>query len=118
MATITATGHLAAPPELKFTHDGAPRATFRLAETSCGKNRQTQYWEDTGTIWLSCVVFVGRAEAFVETVGKGTLVTVSGRLSARDYTTDQGEMRTSWDVVCDVAGVVPKPTSRVESSPF
>ena len=113
-----AVGYLAGPPELKFTADGSPRATFRLAETSRGKNRQSGEWEDTGTIWLSCVVFGARAEAFMEAVGKGTLVTVSGRLSARDYTTDQGEMRTSWDVICDVAAIVPKPKARVESCPF
>ena len=45
---ITATGNLAADPELKFFNDGNSVANFRIGCGARKKNRETGQWEEIG----------------------------------------------------------------------
>ena len=68
---ITATGNLAADPELKFFNDGNSVANFRIGCGARKKNRETGQWEDAGTTWLTCVARDGLAENIVTKFAKG-----------------------------------------------
>src|SRR5699024_9451686 len=100
---ITATGNLAADPELKFFNDGNSVANFRIGCGARKKNRETGQWEDAGTTWLSCVARDGLAENIVTKFTKGHKIFVKGQLKQRDYE-KYGQNRPVFDVhVLEVA---------------
>ncbi|WP_275308532.1 single-stranded DNA-binding protein [Streptomyces yunnanensis] len=111
LPTITATGNLAADPELRCTPNGTPVATFTLA---CNDNRKNDRgeWEQVGTTWLRCTIWQQRAELTAEQLTKGDTVTITGRLKQDDYEKD-GVKRTGYQVdVIEVARPLRPGTSR------
>lgn len=98
---INATGNLVADPELKYTPSGTAVTNFRIACGSRRKNRDTGEWEDGDTTFLTVNAWKGLAENFANQAGKGTKVTVEGRLKQREYTTREGEKRVVFEVEAD-----------------
>src|SRR5699024_5885546 len=94
---ITATGNLAADPELKFFPDGNSVANFRIGCSSRKKNRETGQWEDAGTTWLTCVARDGLAENIVTKFSKGQMISVKGQLKQRENKKD-GQKLTVFEV--------------------
>ena len=94
---ITATGNLAADPELKFFNDGNSVANFRIGCGARRKNHETGQWEDAGTTWLTCVARDGLAENIVTKFAKGQKIFVKGQLKQREYEKD-GQKRTVFEV--------------------
>ena len=94
---ITATGNLAADPELKFFNDGNSVANFRIGCGARKKNRETGQLEDAGTTWLTCVARDGLAENIVTKFAKGQKIFVKGQLKQREYEKD-GQKRTVFEV--------------------
>ena len=101
---ITAVGNLVADPELRMSQAGRPWVTFRIASTPRVKDRQTDQWTDGEPLWLGCRAFGEHAENIANSLTKGTRVIVQGRLSARSYTDNQGQQRTSLDLDVDEIG--------------
>ncbi|ANZ17472.1 single-stranded DNA-binding protein [Streptomyces noursei] len=102
LPTITATGNLAADPELRSTANGTAVATFTVA---CNDNRKNDRgeWEQVGTTWLRCTAWQQRAELVAEQLTKGDTVTITGRLKQDDYEKD-GAKHTAYQVdVIEVA---------------
>lgn len=111
-AQLTVEGNLVADPELKFTQDGKAYARFRVADTARVKDRQSGEWSDGATLWVSVTLFGRAAESFAEHGRKGRRVVVSGRLTASEWTGDDGQTRHGLNLTADVAGIVPKPQPR------
>lgn len=98
---VTITGNVTRDPELKYVASGTALCTLGLA---CGHRymKDNEWVEDPGfydvTIWAEL------AENVAASVGKGARVTVTGRLSYRQWETEDGQRRSKVDIVAsDVA---------------
>ncbi len=107
-------GRLAKDPELRFTPDGTPVATLRLAVSRPPTKEGQQ-----GADFFNVVVWRRLAELCSEYLGKGRLIAVEGRLRRRDWKTSEGQPRSDVEVVASniqfldrkVEGVEPKEVS-------
>lgn len=95
---VTVIGNLTADPELRFTADGQPVASFRVASARRVQDRETGEWKDGETMFLTCTVWRQQAEHVAESFQRGSRVMVRGRLRQRTYETRQGETRTVIDI--------------------
>lgn len=96
-------GRMATDPELKFLPSGAAVASFRVAASQRKQNPQTGEWEDDKSCFLSVSAWREMAENVTETLHRGDAVTISGRLSQREYEQD-GQKRTAYQVDADSIG--------------
>jgi single-strand DNA-binding protein len=101
---ITVVGNLVADPELRFTPNGQPVATFRVASTPRFLDKTANEWKDGDSLFLSCNVWRQAAENVAESLQRGMRVIVSGRLRQRSYETKEGEKRTVYEVEVDDVG--------------
>ena len=81
-------GRLGQNSELRYTQDGTPLTSFRMA---CGERYRNPAgeWQER-TEWVPCVLFGKRAEGINKYLLKGTLVNVEGSLRTRKYTNQSG----------------------------
>lgn len=98
--SVTITGNAGREPELRFTPSGQPVANFGVAVSRRWQNRQTQEWEEA-TSWIDVTAWGQLAENVAETVGRGTRVTVTGRLDQRSWETPEGDKRSKVEIVAD-----------------
>lgn len=98
---ICAPGNLAADIELRFSPSGTAWASFSVAVTE----RQTVRGERKDvTTWLRCKLFGAAAEHAAESLTKGTRVIVMGKMRQEDWTTREGEKRSTMTVFVDDIG--------------
>ncbi len=98
--TVTITGNATREPELRFTPSGQAVCSFGLAVNRRWQNRQTQEWEES-TSFIDVTAWAQLAENAAESVGRGTRVTVTGRLDQRSWETQEGDKRSKVEVVAD-----------------
>jgi single-strand DNA-binding protein len=98
-------GNLTADPELRYTPNGVPVATFTVASTERAMNRESGKYEDAGTLFLRCNVWREQAENLVNSANKGNRVVVVGTLKQRPWETKEGEKRTSYEVQAEEVAV-------------
>jgi single-strand DNA-binding protein len=84
-------------PELRYTPNGVPVATFTLAVdrpfTSQSGQRETDF--------IDIVTWRKLAENCAQHLSKGRLVAIEGRLQVRSYQTQDGQKRRAAEVVAD-----------------
>ncbi len=97
---VTITGNATREPELRFTPSGQAVANFGVAVNRRWQNRQTQEWEEAVS-FFDITAWAQLAENVAETVGKGTRVTVTGRLDQRSWENQEGEKRSKVEIVAD-----------------
>ena len=95
---ITIMGRLTRDPELRYTQNQTPVASFTLAvdrdfSGRDGGERQTDF--------IDCVAWRQTAEFVNKYFTKGSMAVVSGRLQMRDWTDRDGNKRRSAEVVAD-----------------
>jgi single-strand DNA-binding protein len=100
--TTTIVGNLTETPELRFTPNGAPVASFTVAVTPRVKDGDD--WKDGETSFFRCTAWRSLAENLAESLTKGARVLVQGRLTQRSWETDAGEKRSVVEVQVDEAG--------------
>jgi single-strand DNA-binding protein len=98
---ISITGNLVADPELRYTPQGQPVCTFRVADTPRTRDEATGEWKDGDTTFLSCTAWRQMGENAAESLTRGMRVIVQGRLRQRSYETKEGEKRTVYEVSVD-----------------
>jgi len=90
-------GRLVADPELRYTASGVPVANFRIAVdrpfTNAAGERETDF--------INIVAWRQRAEFAANYLGKGRLVAIDGMLQIRQWTTQDGQKRSTAEVVAD-----------------
>jgi single-strand DNA-binding protein len=111
--TLTVVGRLTADPELRYTQNGLAVANFTVASNARKWDRTANEFVDEDPVFLRCVVWREFAEHIAESLTKGTRVIVQGRLQQRDYTTKEGEKRSSMELEVDAMG----PDLRFEARP-
>lgn len=94
---VVLVGRLTKEPELRFTPNGTPVASFTLAVQRPFTNQQGEQ----GVDFIDIVTWRRLAETCAAHLGKGRLVAVDGRLQVRSYETQDGQRRRAWEVVAD-----------------
>ena len=97
---ISIIGNLGRDPEMRYTPNGKPVTQFSVAVNQSTKNQQTGEWIEE-TDWFRVSVFGDRAERAAEQLRKGNRVFVDGRFRTREFEGNDGQKRTSLDVVAD-----------------
>jgi single-strand DNA-binding protein len=99
LAKVILIGNVGGDPEMRYTPNGNPVTSFRMATnrrytTSAGETREE-------TDWFRISVWGKQAEACNQFVTKGRQVYVEGRLHARNWEGQDGQVRTSLEVTAN-----------------
>jgi single-strand DNA-binding protein len=100
----TITGNLTAEPELRFTADGRPVASFTIANTPRFPDRATGQWKDGETWFVPCSAWGDTAENLITSLSKGAAVVATGRLRCRTWQTSEGDKRARVELTVDEIG--------------
>ncbi len=100
LSKIQIIGNLGRDPELRYTPNGRPVASFTVAVNQSTKNQQTGDWIES-TDWFRVSVWGDRGERVAESLRKGSRVFVDGRFRAREYEANDGQKRMSLDITAD-----------------
>lgn len=104
-APITIAGGLTRDPELRFTKDGKPVASFSVVTSRRFLDKSTNEWTDADTSFWDVSAFGKLAENICESCVKGTRVIVTGNVKQESYTTKDGDKRTAVRVTADDVAV-------------
>lgn len=116
---VTIEGKLVYDPELRFAASGTPVCSMRLVASDRRKNTQTDEWEDGDTLWIDVTAFKQLGEHCAESLQKGDLVLVHGKIKTEEWERD-GEKRSKVAVLADSVGAalqfrtLPHGTGRTE----
>jgi single-strand DNA-binding protein len=97
-------GNLTKDPELRYTPQGTPVASFRLAVNYRYKQSDEMKQE---TMFIDNVVFGKQAETCSKYLNKGSTVLVEGRLQERRWESN-GQQRSKFEVVAQSVRFLPK----------
>ena len=95
---VTVVGNLVADPILRTSKHGKHFATFRVASTTRRRDPASGAFVDSGTNYVSVVVFNGLAANVVASFKKGEPVIVYGRLRVNQWVGSQNQHMTSVEV--------------------
>ena len=90
-------GNLGADPEIRYSQDGTPVATFNVATTERWKGQDGQMKEQTE--WHRIVAWRRLAEICGEYLSKGSRVYVEGNLQTRKWKDQSGNDRYTTEIV-------------------
>jgi single-strand DNA-binding protein len=90
-------GRLGADPELRFTPQGSPVTTFRVASGRQWKNADSTTHEETE--WFRVVVWNKLAEVCNDQLRKGSRVYIEGRVQTRKWQNQAGQDRYTTEVI-------------------
>ena len=85
------TGNLGADPEVFYSSEGSPVASFNLAFRSTKKK----------TGWIRVTAFGRLAEVTEKYLHKGARIAVIGTLDQQKWETDEGVTRSSYQLICN-----------------
>jgi single-strand DNA-binding protein len=107
VAKLTLVGNLGVDPEVRYSADGKPVVSFRVASNFRKRDAETRDWVDA-TNWFRVTTFGRLAERLSEQAGagrltKGTRIIVFGRLEASAYMDRNNQPQPSLDLVADDA---------------
>ena len=100
LSKIQIIGNLGRDPELRYTPNGRPVASFTVAVNQSTKNQQSGEWIES-TDWFRVSVWGDRGERVAENLRKGSRVFVDGRFKTREYEANDGQKRMSLDITAD-----------------
>ena len=99
LSKVILVGNLGSDPEMRYTPNGKAVTSFNIATnrrytTSAGENKEE-------TDWFRVSVWGKQAEQCNQFLNKGKQVYVEGRLHARSWEGQDGQMRTSLEVTAE-----------------
>jgi single-strand DNA-binding protein len=100
LSKIQIIGNLGRDPELRYTPNGRPVASFTVAVNQSTKNAQSGEWIES-TDWFRVSIWGERGERAAENLRKGSRVFVDGRFRTREYEANDGQKRISLDITAD-----------------
>jgi len=100
LSKIQIIGNLGRDPELRYTPNGRPVASFTVAVNQSTKNQQTNEWIES-TDWFRVSVWGDRGERVAENLRKGSRVFVDGRFKTREFEGNDGQKRLSLEITAD-----------------
>ena len=90
-------GRLGADPELRYTADGVPVATFNVATSETRKDKNGTKQEKTE--WHRVVAWRKLGEIAGEYLKKGRLVYIEGKIQSREYEGKDGVKRKTFEII-------------------
>lgn len=84
-------------PELRFTPSGVAVAKVRVVAKD-RKRDSNGNWSDGDPCFLTVTAWRQQAEYLCESAEKGSTLLIVGRLAMREWETDDGQKRTSYEV--------------------
>lgn len=97
-------GNLTKDPELRYTPQGTPVASFRIAVNSRYKQAEESREE---TLFIDIITFGKQAETCSQYLSKGKTVLAEGRLQERRWESD-GQQRSKFEVVAQTVRFLSK----------
>ena len=97
MNKVLLIGNLTSEPQLRYTTNNTPVATFTIAVNRNGVKKDGTKETD----FINVVVWNKRAENVKNYLDKGSKVGIVGRLQVRSYQNDKGQNRYVTEVVAD-----------------
>jgi len=109
-------GNLTKDPELRYTPQGTPVTSFRIAVNY--RYKQSAGGDDTKqeTLFIDNVIFGKQAESCSKYLNKGSSVLVEGRLQERRWESD-GQQRSKFEVVAQSVRFLSRKAGLGESAP-
>jgi single-strand DNA-binding protein len=99
MLKATLIGNLGNDPEMRYSANGAPFLRFNVASNFRTRTPEGE-WQDK-TEWVRVTLTGQRAESLANLLHKGSKVYVDGRLEARPWTDQQGQVRAGLEVMAN-----------------
>jgi single-strand DNA-binding protein len=106
-------GNLTKDPELRYTPQGTPVASFRLAVNYRYKQNDDMKQETT---FIDIVIFGKQAESCSQYLNKGSSALVEGRLQERRWESD-GQQRSKFEVVAQSVKFLSPKKSGAQGAP-
>ncbi len=96
-------GRLTNDPDLRFLESGVAVCSFTIVANDRKKNDDTGQWEDVGDpLFVRATVWRQPGENAAESLSKGDLVVVYGKLSNRKWEDKEGNTRYSLEITADI----------------
>lgn len=95
---VSGSFNVVSDPELQFLQNGAAVAKFRAAARERRFDRDTKTWVDGHTSFVTVEVWRSTAQNVTETLRKGMVVLVSGKLRVREFTRKDGARGTAVEI--------------------
>lgn len=111
---VTLVGRVGGDPELRYTADGTPVATFSLATSEAYKQKDGSKREVTE--WHRCIAWRRLAEVTNQYCRKGTLLYVDGKIQSREWTDRDGSKRKATDIVVNNLQMLGQPGNTTQGS--
>ena len=105
-------GNLTKDPELRYTPQGTPVASFRIAVNSKYKQSDEVKQE---TLFIDNVVFGKQAESCSKYLNKGSSVLVEGRLQERRWEAN-GQQKSKFEVIAQSVRFLSKRSNAQDSA--
>jgi single-strand DNA-binding protein len=99
-AAITIKGRVGKDMDIKFTQQGKAYVPFTVVSNTRKKDANGT-WVDADTSWWECKAFGGYAEAIVDNIKRGDLVTITGTIKQTTWIDKDGNKRSSYEVLID-----------------
>jgi single-strand DNA-binding protein len=96
MLKATLVGNLGQDPEMRYSAEGRPVLSFRVASNYRARTQEGA-WEDR-TEWVRVRVVGQRAETLSQYLRKGSRVYVDGRLEARPWLNNQSQPQSGLEI--------------------
>ena len=92
-------GNLGADPEMRYTANGTPVTSFRVATSRQYSGSDGERHEETE--WFSVVTWARLAETCSQYLSKGRQVFVEGRMQTRSWEGQDGQKRYRTELIAD-----------------
>lgn len=102
-------GNLGRDPEMRYTPSGKPVTSFSVAVSRKFTTAEGEQREETE--WFKVIAWNKLAETCNEFLSKGRKVFVEGRLQTRTWEGQDGQKRTSVEIVASNMVLIDKPKS-------
>jgi single-strand DNA-binding protein len=110
-------GRLGKDPEMRYTADGTPVASFSMATTETRKNKDGTRVDKTE--WHRIVAWRKLGETVGEYLKKGSLIYIEGKIQSREYDARDGTKRRVFEIVADSMKMLgPSPSGERKAPDF
>jgi single-strand DNA-binding protein len=99
MLKATLIGNLGNDPDMRYSANGSPLLRFNVASNFRTRTPEGEYQDRTE--WVRVTVTGTRAESLSQYLKKGSRVYVEGRLEARPWTDQQGQIKAGLEVLAN-----------------
>jgi single-strand DNA-binding protein len=99
MLNANVIGNLGSDPDVRYSASGSPMLRVNVAANFRTRTPEGEYQDRTE--WVRVTVLGKRAETLGQHLKKGTKVYASGRLEARPWTDNNGQIRAGLELLAD-----------------